>query len=157
VPYRSPEMIMKDQSAIGPASDVWSVACCAFEIFTGCCLFDPQNSSNYQDSERSTQSGETSHDMNYEHLVLMEEILGPMPKKIAKRYRQYYNSKGKLKNRPLIDYSTLLEYVQTYCDQYDEEFVSIFHDLLEHMLRYNRKVRYTAEQCLSHSFLQNQK
>ncbi|CAG2100514.1 unnamed protein product, partial [Medioppia subpectinata] len=63
-PYRSPEVILG--AAFGPSADIWSTACMAFELATGDILFD------------SHQSGDTSRNEN--HLKLILELLGPIPK-----------------------------------------------------------------------------
>lgn len=43
--YRSPEVILG--SKWGPSTDIWSVACMAFELVTGDYLFSPQSGPGY--------------------------------------------------------------------------------------------------------------
>ena len=43
--YRSPEVILG--AKWGPSTDVWSVACMAFELITSDYLFDPQSGASY--------------------------------------------------------------------------------------------------------------
>lgn len=47
--YRSPEVILG--SKWGPSTDVWSVACMAFELLTGDYLFDPQSGPAYNKND----------------------------------------------------------------------------------------------------------
>ncbi|CDR96731.1 protein kinase domain containing protein, putative [Babesia bigemina] len=86
--YRSPEAILQvgyDQSA-----DIWSLACIVFETVTGDYLFDPH--------------GSTSHDRDINHLQLIVELLGPIPRwmlKSSTRFRQYEREINDVKPWPL--------------------------------------------------------
>ncbi|GBE58824.1 serine kinase [Babesia ovata] len=86
--YRSPEAILQvgyDQSA-----DIWSLACIIFEAVTGDYLFDPH--------------GSTSHDRDINHLQLIVELLGPIPRwmlKSSTKFRQYEREINDVKPWPL--------------------------------------------------------
>jgi serine/threonine-protein kinase SRPK3 len=51
------------------SADLWSFACMIFELITGEFLFDPRKGPNYKKTD--------------DHLALMIEMLGPMPKNYA--------------------------------------------------------------------------
>ena len=51
------------------ASDIWSVACIAFELATGDFLFDPHSTDDF--------------DRDTDHLARFIEALGPIPKHVA--------------------------------------------------------------------------
>ena len=78
--YRCPEVILG--AKYGTAADVWSAACLVFELATGDLLFDPR-------------SGE-AYDRDEDHLALMMELVGRMPKKVAtggKRSREFFRAR----------------------------------------------------------------
>lgn len=65
--YRGPEIMLGiDYDA---SADLWSFACMIFELITGEFLFDPRKGPNYKKTD--------------DHLALMIEMLGPMPKNYA--------------------------------------------------------------------------
>ena len=51
------------------SADIWSLASMIFELCTGDYLFDPKASEEYSRDE--------------DHLALMMELLGPMPKRLV--------------------------------------------------------------------------
>ncbi|KAG8044092.1 hypothetical protein GUJ93_ZPchr0852g18739 [Zizania palustris] len=65
-PYRAPEVIVG--SGYSYSADMWSFACMAFELATGDLLFDPRTCQGCSEDE--------------DHLALMMETLGKMPKKM---------------------------------------------------------------------------
>ncbi|CAM8905107.1 unnamed protein product [Rhodiola kirilowii] len=82
--YRAPEVILK--SGYTTAADMWSFACTAFELATGEMLFTPQEGHGYSEDE--------------DHLALMMELLGKMPRKIAvggAQSKEYFDRHGDLK------------------------------------------------------------
>ncbi|CAN4121447.1 unnamed protein product [Withania somnifera] len=82
--YRYPEVILG--SKYSTSADLWSFACICFERATGDVLFDPHSGDNSVRDE--------------DHLALMMELLGMMPRKIALggRYsRDFFNRHGDLR------------------------------------------------------------
>nr|POE70050.1 isoform b of serine/threonine-protein kinase spk-1 [Quercus suber] len=83
--YRCPEVILG--SKYSTSADLWSFACICFELATGDVLFDPHSGDNF--------------DRDEDHLALMMELLGMMPRKIALggRYsRDFFNRYGDLRH-----------------------------------------------------------
>ncbi|KAG0020128.1 SRSF protein kinase 2 [Podila clonocystis] len=83
--YRSPEVILG--SKWGPSTDVWSVACMAFELLTGDYLFDPQSGPAYN--------------KNDDHMAQIIELIGNYPKRLAlsgKYSQELFNRKGELRH-----------------------------------------------------------
>ncbi|KAA8518645.1 hypothetical protein F0562_016119 [Nyssa sinensis] len=64
--YRCPEVILG--SKYSTSADLWSFACICFELATGDVLFDPHSGDNF--------------DRDEDHLALMMELLGMMPRKL---------------------------------------------------------------------------
>ncbi|ORZ23840.1 kinase-like domain-containing protein [Lobosporangium transversale] len=83
--YRSPEVILG--AKWGPSTDVWSVACMAFELITSDYLFDPQSGSSYNKDD--------------DHMAQIIELMGNFPKKLAlsgKYSQELFNRKGELRH-----------------------------------------------------------
>ncbi|KAF9205701.1 serine/threonine protein kinase, CMGC group [Haplosporangium sp. Z 27] len=83
--YRSPEVILG--SKWGPSTDVWSVACMAFELITSDYLFDPQSGTSYNKDD--------------DHMAQIIELMGNFPKKLAlsgKYSQELFNRKGELRH-----------------------------------------------------------
>ncbi|XP_068647526.1 uncharacterized protein [Aristolochia californica] len=83
--YRCPEVLLG--SKYSTSADMWSFACICFELATGDVLFDPHSGDNF--------------DRDEDHLALMMELLGMMPRKIALggRYsRDFFNRYGDLRH-----------------------------------------------------------
>lgn len=83
--YRAPEIILG--SGLHKKSDYWSLACIFFEILTGDILFDPDKNDN--------------HSRDIQHLYLIEELLGPIPKHMidnGENSDKLYDDKYHLKN-----------------------------------------------------------
>ncbi|KAL3344302.1 hypothetical protein AABB24_023636 [Solanum stoloniferum] len=64
--YRSPEVIL--QSGYSFSADMWSFACIAFELATGEMMFTPKGGQGFSEDE--------------DHLAMMMELLGKIPRKI---------------------------------------------------------------------------
>jgi len=135
--YRAPEVVMElgwDQSC-----DVWSVGCIIFELAMGYMMFDTHSS--------------------YEHLAMMERILGPIPQKMAEKCKLKYFSKGKLrwdeesssgrhvrkKVKPLLRYIPREHRGNV---DWEEMF-----QMISLMLRYEPSKRITLSECLEQPFL----
>ncbi|KAF9180838.1 serine/threonine protein kinase, CMGC group [Haplosporangium sp. Z 767] len=83
--YRSPEVILG--AKWGPSTDVWSVACMAFELITSDYLFDPQSGTSYSKDD--------------DHMAQIIELMGNFPKKLAlsgKYSQELFNRKGELRH-----------------------------------------------------------
>ncbi|KAF9596707.1 hypothetical protein IFM89_012906 [Coptis chinensis] len=83
--YRAPEVLLG--SKYSTSVDLWSFACICFELATGDVLFDPHSGDNF--------------DRDEDHLALMMELVGMMPRKIALggRYsRDFFNRHGDLRH-----------------------------------------------------------
>lgn len=139
LPYRSPEVVIK--SDYGPAADVWSAACVAFEIATGDYLFDGMVGDRFARTE--------------DHLGHIVELLGNVPISVLKKgkhYRKYFTPRGHLKKHhpkrfwPLTD--VLIEKYS-----WPEERAIAFSSLLLPMLHYDQDKRLDAEHASQHPYL----
>ncbi|KAF9578895.1 serine/threonine protein kinase, CMGC group [Lunasporangiospora selenospora] len=83
--YRSPEVILGGKW--GPSTDIWSVACMAFELITGDYLFDPQSGPSFN--------------KNDDHVAQIIELMGHYPKNLALRGKyshELFNRRGELRH-----------------------------------------------------------
>eukprot|EP00245_Coleochaete_scutata_P006032 TRINITY_DN20145_c0_g1_i1.p1 TRINITY_DN20145_c0_g1~~TRINITY_DN20145_c0_g1_i1.p1 ORF type:complete len:678 (-),score=172.47 TRINITY_DN20145_c0_g1_i1:269-2302(-) len=83
--YRCPEVLLG--SRYSTPADMWSLACIIFELSTGDVLFDPRSGDDF--------------DRDEDHLALMMELLGRIPRKIATggRYsRDFFNRNMELRH-----------------------------------------------------------
>lgn len=138
--YRSLEVIIG--AGYDCSSDIWSLACMAFELATGDYLFDPHSGDYYTRDE--------------DHIAHISELLGPIPKRISlvgKYSREFFNKRGELLHidnlRPWNMYSVL---TQKY--GWSSKHALLFSDFLVPMLDYDPKKRATAWDCLSHPWIQ---
>lgn len=141
--YRSPEVILgaKYNSSV----DIWSAACLIFEMLTGDYLFDPYSGVGY--------------DRDEDHLALMIELLGPMPKQLAKRgefSRELFNRNGELRHIRRLDYFPLVEVLEEKY-KFSKEESELLSDFLEPMLRLDPSKRATAKECLVHRFFDEER
>ncbi|KAI3668886.1 hypothetical protein L6452_40103 [Arctium lappa] len=137
--YRAPEVIL--QSGYTYSVDMWSFACTAFELATGEMMFAPKTGQGFSEDE--------------DHLALMMEILGKMPRKISVgglRSKEYFDRYGdlkrirRLKSWPL---SRLLAEKFKFSVNDAREFA----EFLSPILDFAPENRPTAEQCLQHPWL----
>jgi len=139
--YRSPEVLVG--LPYSTPIDIWSVACLVFELVTGDFLFDPKES----------KSGR--HTRDEDHLALMMELLGKMPKKVTtqgKLSKDYFNKNGQLRNiRELEDWGLESVLYEKY-HLSAEEARSLTSFLLP-MLDLNAATRITAREALRHEWL----
>lgn len=141
--YRSPEVILgaKYNSSV----DVWSSACLIFEMLTGDYLFDPHSGLDY--------------DRDEDHLALMIELLGPMPRHLTKRgefSRELFSRNGELKHIRRLDYFPLVEVLEEKY-KFSSDDARLLSDFLEPMLRLDPSKRATAKECLAHKFFDEER
>ncbi|XAR60074.1 Non-specific serine/threonine protein kinase [Bertholletia excelsa] len=137
--YRCPEVLLG--SKYSTSADLWSFACICFELATGDVLFDPHTGDNY--------------DRDEDHLALMMELLGMMPRKIALggRYsREFFNRYGDLRHiRRLRFWPFNKVLVEKY--EFSEQDANNMADFLIPILDFVPEKRPTAAQCLSHPWI----
>ncbi|KAI0557882.1 Protein kinase [Gracilaria domingensis] len=137
--YRSPEVILgaKYNSSV----DIWSAACLIFELLTGDYLFDPHSSLEY--------------DRDEDHLALMIELLGPMPRYLTRKgefSRELFTRNGELRHIKHLDSFPLIEVLEEKY-KFRREEASLISSFLEPMLRLDPEKRATAKECLLHAFV----
>ena len=78
--------------------------------------------------------------MNRMHLMLMLEILGPFPRKLALKHRDYFNAKGTLKGNPKfnkLDMSIIFKEESCLA----EEYIPMVCRLIYSMMKYTKRQR----------------
>ncbi|OMO83979.1 hypothetical protein COLO4_22282 [Corchorus olitorius] len=137
--YRCPEVILG--SKYSTSADLWSFACICFELATGDVLFDPHSGDNF--------------DRDEDHLALMMELLGMMPRKIALggRYsRDFFNRYGDLRHIRRLRFWPLNKVlIEKY--EFSEQDASNMTDFLVPILDFVPEKRPTAAQCLLHPWM----
>ncbi|KAK3033541.1 hypothetical protein RJ639_034002 [Escallonia herrerae] len=137
--YRCPEVLLG--SKYSTSADLWSFACICFELATGDVLFDPHSGDNYSRDE--------------DHLALMMELLGMMPRKVAlggRFSRDFFNRYGDLRHIRRLRFWPLNKVlVEKY--EFSEQDASDMVDFLVPLLDFVPEKRPTAAQCLSHPWL----
>ncbi|XP_078182712.1 uncharacterized protein LOC144576268 isoform X2 [Carex rostrata] len=137
--YRAPEVVI----GLGYSfpADMWSFACIAYELATGDMLFTPKEGNGFSEDE--------------DHLALMMELLGKMPKKIAiagLRSKDYFDRHGDLKRIRRLKYWPL-DKILTEKYKFKKTDAQEFSDFLCTLLDFDPLKRPTAAQCLSHPWL----
>ncbi|KAF3485932.1 hypothetical protein F2Q69_00057923 [Brassica cretica] len=137
--YRAPEVILK--SGYYFSVDMWSFGCTAFELVTGDMLFAPKEGNGYGEDE--------------DHLALMMELLGKMPRKIAiggAKSKDYFDRHGDLKRIRRLKYWPLDRLL---VDKYKlpEAEAKEFAEFLSPILEFAPEKRPTAQQCLEHPWM----
>ncbi|KAK4711625.1 hypothetical protein R3W88_006138 [Solanum pinnatisectum] len=137
--YRSPEVIL--HSGYSFSADMWSLACIAFELATGEMMFTPKGGEGFSEDE--------------DHLAMMMELLGKIPRKIAvggARSKDYFDRHGDLKRIRRLKYGCLDKLlVNKY--RFSESDAREFTEFLSPLLDFEPEKRPTAEQCLQHPWL----
>ncbi|KAJ1385495.1 Serine/threonine-protein kinase, active site [Sesbania bispinosa] len=137
--YRCPEVLLG--SKYSTPADLWSFACICFELATGDVLFDPHSGENY--------------DRDEDHLALMMELLGMMPRKIALggRYsREFFNRHGDLRHIRNLRFWPINKVLTEKYDFSDQD-ANDMADFLVPILDFVPEKRPTAAQCLSHPWI----
>ncbi|KAK3445506.1 SRSF protein kinase 2 isoform X2 [Eucalyptus grandis] len=137
--YRCPEVILG--SKYSTSADLWSFACICFELATGDVLFDPHSGDNF--------------DRDEDHLALMMELLGMMPRKIALggRYsRDFFNRYGDLRHIRRLRFWPLNKVLlEKY--EFSQQDADELTDFLVPILDFVPESRPTAAQCLLHPWI----
>ncbi|EOA23746.1 hypothetical protein CARUB_v10016959mg [Capsella rubella] len=134
--YRCPEVVLG--SKYSTSADMWSFACICFELATGDVLFDPHSGENY--------------DRDEDHLALMMELLGMMPRKIALggRYsRDFFNRQGELRHIRRLRFWPISKVLKEKYD-FSELDAKAMADFLIPILEFVPEKRPTAAKCLTH-------
>ncbi|KAK4286387.1 hypothetical protein QN277_002948 [Acacia crassicarpa] len=136
--YRCPEVILG--SKYSTPADLWSFACICFELATGDVLFDPHSGDNY--------------DRDEDHLALMMELLGMMPRKIAlggSYSREFFNRYGDLRHIRRLRFWPLNKVLMEKYN-FSEQDAKDLTNFLVPILDFVPENRPTAAQCLSHAW-----
>ncbi|KAJ1403844.1 Serine/threonine-protein kinase, active site [Sesbania bispinosa] len=137
--YRAPEVILK--AGYSFPVDMWSFACIAFELATGDMLFTPKGGQGYSEDE--------------DHLALMMELLGKMPRKIATagaQSKDFFDRHGDLKRIRRLKFWPLDKLlVDRY--KFSVNDAREFSEFVVPLLDFAPEKRPTARQCLQHPWL----
>ncbi|GAV81556.1 Pkinase domain-containing protein [Cephalotus follicularis] len=137
--YRAPEVILR--SGYSFSVDMWSFACTAFELATGDMLFAPKGAQGFSEDE--------------DHLALMMELLGKMPRKIAiggAQSKDFFDRHGDLKRIRRLKFwplDRLLVDKYKFSDTDAREFAEFLCPILD----FAPEKRPSAQQCLEHPWL----
>ncbi|KAK4781738.1 hypothetical protein SAY86_015840 [Trapa natans] len=137
--YRCPEVILG--SKYSTSADLWSFACICFELATGDVLFDPHSGPNYERDE--------------DHLALMMELLGMMPRKIAlsgSYSRDFFNRYGDLRHIRRLRFWPLNKVLREKYE-FSEKEANDMSDFLVPILDFVPEKRPTAAECLLHPWI----
>ncbi|XP_044482208.1 SRSF protein kinase 1-like [Mangifera indica] len=137
--YRAPEIVLG--SGYSFPADMWSFACTALELATGEMLFAPKSGQGYSEDE--------------DHLALMMELLGKMPRKIAIggiRSKDYFDRHGDLKRIRRLKFCPLDKLlIEKF--KFSETDARELAEFLCPILDFAPEKRPTAQQCLQHPWL----
>ncbi|CAM6124628.1 unnamed protein product [Calypogeia fissa] len=139
--YRCPEAVLG--AKYSHPADMWSFACIIFELATGDVLFDPRSGDDF--------------DRDEDHLALMMELMGRMPRKTAlggKYSRDYFNRHGELRHIRKLRYWPL-DRVLAEKYGFNVDDAQQLANFLRPFLDFSPERRPTAGQCLSHPWLKN--
>ncbi|KAL9333041.1 hypothetical protein Peur_073180 [Populus x canadensis] len=137
--YRCPEVLLG--SKYSTPVDLWSFACICFELATGDVLFDPHSGDNY--------------DRDEDHLALMMELLGVMPRKVAlggRNSRDFFNRYGDLRHIRRLRFWPLTKVLMEKYD-FSEQDANDLNNFLVPLLDFEPEKRPTAAQCLNHPWI----
>ena len=137
--YRSPEVILGIEYKSN--TDIWSLACMIFEMLTNTFLFKPRKGDNYE--------------KNDDHLALMIETLGAIPKHMilgGKYSKNYFDKQGELLRIHNIKEYPLKDILHNEF-KYEKEVAAEIEGFLLPMLHYDPKKRVDAKTALKAPWL----
>ena len=138
--YRAPEVIL--HAGYSFSVDMWSFACIAFELATGDMLFTPKDGQGFSEDE--------------DHLALMMELLGKMPRKVATsgaKSKDFFDRHGDLRRIRRLKFWPLSKLLVVRY-KFSERDAHEFSEFLSPLLDFAPEKRPTAQQCLQHPWLQ---
>ncbi|KAF4525250.1 hypothetical protein B566_EDAN014553 [Ephemera danica] len=137
--YRAIEVLLG--ANYGPAADIWSVGCVAYELATGSYLFNAQGSKTASPNEN--------------HIAMITSLLGPIPKHVAfSGNKDAFTSTGELRRElklPAVDLERLLREE----GGLDSGNARAFAEFLRFLLQLDPLQRPSAKQCLAHPWFHN--
>ncbi len=137
--YRSPEVILGIEYRAN--TDIWSLACMIFEMLTNTFLFKPRKGENYE--------------KNDDHLALMIETLGPLPKNMiatGKYSKNYFDKQGELIKIHNIKEYSLKEILHNEF-KYEKEVAAEIEGFMLPLLQYDPRKRVDARTALKSPWL----
>lgn len=137
--YRSPEVILGLEYYAN--TDIWSLACMVFEMLTNTFLFKPRKGDNYE--------------KNDDHLALMIETLGPIPKSMiqaGKYSKNYFDKNGELLRIQNIKGYSLKDILHNEF-KYEKNDAAEIEEFLTPLLQYDPKKRLDAKAALKSPWL----
>jgi serine/threonine protein kinase len=144
---RAPECILG--SEYNEKIDIWSIACCIFELVTGKSLFQLETT-HYSDSSESSDDHEL---LVFVHLFKIQSLLGKLPHTNYVKYRDYYDSNNNLRHfhPDMIPHRGLKTILQKDYNVGKKSAKKI-EDLLLPMLELNPNKRHSAHDMLLHEW-----
>jgi serine/threonine protein kinase len=140
--YRPPEDLLLLPRANTSKSDIWALACTAWEIVTGTILFD----------HRTVDEDDTIG----AHLQTITSVLGPMPLELINRgelCREFYTKGGLLKGVYQISNLRLGELLMEKGSFEDNAEFRSFISFMYSLLKWDPKERPNIDEVLQHEFL----
>eukprot|EP01065_Artemidia_motanka_P040951 TRINITY_DN5230_c0_g5_i1.p1 TRINITY_DN5230_c0_g5~~TRINITY_DN5230_c0_g5_i1.p1 ORF type:complete len:886 (+),score=246.54 TRINITY_DN5230_c0_g5_i1:115-2772(+) len=145
--YRAPEIVIG--SDFGPKTDIWSLACIAFELVTGDFLFDPKVHPAVSDENT----------MDQEHLAEMVQVIGPAdPKWVLGcggiNASRFFTDAGELRVKSLGGEPRNVGLKQSLTSRIsDPGDAAQIYSFLRAALCWSAEERPTAAECLQHPWL----
>lgn len=165
--YRSPEYMLA--SAYDWAGDIWALGCIYFELRTNYGLFDvdylrdvsddegenedekddDENEDGKDDEDEKDEEDEEDEGVlrearsNIDHMLMMINVLGPVPPCYFNKYPQLFTSTGTLHNVDPVPSPAKDLFINCGLGRKDSQNAAA---LIDMMLRYDREERKTAEQ-----------